>query len=66
VGRELHCRPDQWDLPAADILPAVPPMSSLFPAGIGHVQGQIPQCFGTGCQAGVAINPRTPHKCQRL
>lgn len=56
VGRELYGRPDQRYLPAADLVFAVPPMSALFPAQYGPVQGEVPGGAGKRLQAGLATD----------
>jgi len=63
VGGELHRGPDQRDLPAADILPAVPPLSALLPAQYGSVQGQVAGCPGECRQASLAANPDHVDQC---
>jgi len=63
VGGELHRGPHQRDLPAADILPAVPPLSALLPAQYGSVQGQVAGCPGECRQASLAANPDHVDQC---
>lgn len=63
VGGELHRGQDQWDIPAADILPAVSPLSALLPAQYGSVQGQVPGSSGECRQAGLETNPHNADQC---
>lgn len=63
VGGELHCGSHQWHLPAADLMPAVPSLSALFPAQHGSLQGQIAGCAGECGQAGVAPHAHHADQC---
>lgn len=62
VGRELYGRPDQRDLSAAHLLPAVSPMSSLLPAKHGPFQGQVTRCARKRLQAGLAVDTNHAHQ----
>lgn len=62
MGGELHCRSHQWDIPAIDILPAVPALSPLLPAQHGSLQGQISGRPRERREAGLAPDPHHAHQ----
>lgn len=62
VGRGVPRRPHQRDPAAADLVSAVPSLSTLLPAQPRLVQGQVAVGARERGQAGVASHARAPHQ----
>lgn len=66
MGRGGDRGQDQRNLPAADLVAAVPALPALLPAARGPVQGQVADGAGERRQAGVAADAGDAHQLQSL